>query len=217
MRKEIIQAIIKPYMRSKSFQNKGVLFIKDMGLFQIEVEIQSQRYYKEDNTENFRINYSLFCREFTELSGRKLGFAGGSIKEKSSWIEISPQTDIERLKTWLLCELDSMMDKLENKYSLEYLLEIWKEDSTDLQYPFLLAKNNPERLNEWINEMKLEIQKMDAQLSELSFEKSEQEKRNDCLDKEMRIGGIHMKIDKIVSRKKKIFEAMNLIQCNTNK
>ena len=69
-----------------------------------------------------------------------------------------------------------MMDKLENKYSLEYLLEIWKEDNTDLQYPFLLAKNNPERLNEWINEMKLEIQKMDAQLSELSFEKSEKKK-----------------------------------------
>lgn len=54
----------------------------------------------------------MFCREFTELSGRKLGFVGGSIKEKSSWIKISPQTDIERLKTWLLCELDSMMDKI---------------------------------------------------------------------------------------------------------
>ena len=44
MRKEIIQAIIKPYMKSKAFQNKGMRFIKDMGLFQIEVEIQSQRY-----------------------------------------------------------------------------------------------------------------------------------------------------------------------------
>lgn len=212
MRKEIIQAIIKPYMRSKSFQNKGVLFIKNMGLFQIEVEIQSQRYYKEENTENFRINYSLSCREFTELSGRKLGFAGGSIEEeKSSWIEINPQTDIERLKRWLLYELDSMMDKLENKYSLEYLLEIWEKYDTDLQYPFLLKKVNPKRLDEWINEMKLKIQKMDAKLLELSFEKSEQEKRNDCLDKEMRIGGIHMKIDKIASEKKKIFEAMNLI------
>ena len=34
-------------MKSKAFQNKGMRFIKDMGLFQIEVEIQSQRYYKE--------------------------------------------------------------------------------------------------------------------------------------------------------------------------
>ena len=59
-------------MKSKAFQNKGMRFIKDMGLFQIEVEIQSQRYYKEEHTENFRINYFLFCREFTELSGRKL-------------------------------------------------------------------------------------------------------------------------------------------------
>lgn len=204
-------------MKSKSFQNKGVLFTKDMGLFQIEVEIQSQRYYKEENTENFRINYSLFCHEFTELLGRKLAFAGGSIHEKSSWIEINPQTDIERLKKWLLCELDAMVDKLENKYSLEYLLEIWKEDNTDPQYPFLLEKVNPERVNEWINEKKLEIQKMDAKLLELSFEKSEQEKRNDCLDKEMRIGGIHMRIDKIASKKKRIFEAMGLIQCNANK
>lgn len=214
MRKEIIQAIIKPYMKSMGFKNKGILFTKDMGLFQIEVEIQSQRYYKEENTENFRINYSLFCHEFTELSGRKLAFAGGSIYEKSSWIEINLQTDIERLKKWLLCELDVMVDKLENKYSLEYLLEIWKEDNTDPQYPFLLEKVNPELVNEWINEKKLEIQNLDAKLLELSFEKSEQEKRNDCLDKEMRIGGIHMRIDKIASEKKRIFKAMELIQCN---
>ena len=105
MRKEIIQAIIKPYMKSKEFKNKGILFTKDMGLFQIEVEIQSQRYYKEENTENFRINYSLFCREFTELSDRKLGFAGGSIQEESTWIEINPQTDIERLRRWLYVSL----------------------------------------------------------------------------------------------------------------
>jgi len=217
MRKEIIRTVIKPYMKSKSFQNKGVLFTKDLGLFQIEVEIQSQRYYKEENTENFRINYSLFCSEFTELSGRKSGFAGGSISEKSSWIEINPQTDIERLKRWLLCELDSMMDKLENKYSLEYLLESWKKYNTHLQYPFLLKKVSPERFNEWINEMKLEIQKMDAQLLELSFEKSEQEKRNDCLDKELKIGGIHMKIDKIASKKKEIIDALNLFNVTLTK
>lgn len=204
-------------MKSKGFKNKGILFTKDMGLFQIEVEIQSQRYYKEDNTENFRINYSLFCREFTELSDRKLGFAGGSIQEESTWIEINPQTDIERLKRWLLCELNSMMDKIEYKYSLEYLLEIWEKYNTDLQYPFLLLKNNPERLDEWTSEMKFEIQKLDAKLLELSSEKTEQEKRNDCLDKEMRIGGINMKMDKIASEKNRIFKAMELIQCNANK
>lgn len=216
MRKEIIQAIIKPYMKSKGFKNKGILFTKDMGLFQIEVEIQSQRYYKEENTENFRINYSLFCREFTELSGRKLGFAGGSIQEERTWIEINPQTDIERLKRWLLCELNSMMDKIEYKYSPEYLLEIWEKYNTDLQYPFLLLKNNPERLDEWTSEMKFEIQKLDAKLLELSSEKTEQEKRSDCLDKEMRIGGINMKMDKIASEKNRIFKAMELIQCNAN-
>ena len=85
-------------MKSKAFQNKGMRFIKDMGLFQIEVEIQSQRYYKEEHTENFRINYFLFCREFTELSGRKLSFAGGSIaEEESSWIKINLQRAIKKL------------------------------------------------------------------------------------------------------------------------
>ena len=217
MRKEIIQAIIKPYMKSKKFKNKGILFTKDMGLFQIEVEIQSQRYYKEENTENFRINYSLFCREFTELSNRKLGFAGGSIQEESTWIEINSQTDIERLKRWLLYELNSMMDKIENKYSSEYLLECWKKYNTDLQYPFLLLKNNPERLDEWTSEMKFEIQKLDAKLLELSSEKTEQEKRNDCLDKEMKLDGIHMKINRLVSKKKKILETLDFIQLNANK
>lgn len=188
-----------------------------MGLFQIEVEIQSQRYYKEENTENFRINYSLFCREFTKLSGRKLGFAGGSIQEESTWIEINPQKDIERLKRWLLCELNSMMDKIENKYSLEYLLEIWEKYKTDLQYPFLLLKNNPDRLDEWTSEMKFEIQKLDAKLLELSSEKTAQEKRNDCLDKEMKLGGIHMKINRLVSNRKKILETLDFIQINANK
>ena len=218
MRKEIIQAIIKPYMKSKAFQNKGMRFIKDMGLFQIEVEIQSQRYYKEEHTENFRINYFLFCREFTELSGRKLSFAGGRIaEEKSSWIKINPQTDIERLKSWLLCELDSMLNKLENKYSIEYLLDIWSKDDTDLQYPFLLAKNNPKRLDEWTDKMKFEIQKLDAKLLELSSEKSEQEKRDDCLDKEMRLDGIRMKINRLVSSRKNILGTLDFIQSNANK
>lgn len=54
--------------------------------------------------------------------------------------KINPQTDIERLKSWLLCELDSMLNKLENKYLIEYLLDIWSKYDTDLQYPFLLAK-----------------------------------------------------------------------------
>ena len=193
-------------MKSKAFQNKGMRFIKDMGLFQIEVEIQSQRYYKEEHTENFRINYFLFCREFTELSGRKLSFAGGSIaEEESSWIKINPQTDIERLKSWLLYELDSMLNKLENKYSIEYLLDI------------LLAKNNPKRLDEWTDKMKFEIQKLDAKLLELSSEKSEQEKRDDCLDKEMKLDGIRMKINRLVSSRKNILETLNFIQSNANK
>ena len=187
-------------MKSKAFQNKGMRFIKDMGLFQIEVEIQSQRYYKEEHTENFRINYFLFCRE-----------------EKSSWIKINPQTDIERLKSWLLCELDSMLNKLENKYSIEYLLDIWSKDDTDLQYPFLLAKNNPKRLDEWTDKMKFEIQKLDAKLLELSSEKSEQEKRDDCLDKEMRLDGIRMKINRLVSSRKNILGTLDFIQSNANK
>ena len=205
-------------MKSKSFQNKGMRFTKDMGLLQIEVEIQSQRYYKEEHTENFRINYFLFCREFTELLGKRLSFAGGSIaEEKSSWIKINPQTDIERLKSWLLSELDSMLNKLENKYSMEYLLDIWSKYDTDLQYPFLLAKNNPKQLDEWTDEMKFEIQKLDAKLLELSSEKSEQEKRDDCLDKEMRLDGIRMKINRLVSSRKNILETLDFIQSNANK
>lgn len=210
MRKEIIQAVIKPYMKSQGFKNKGMVFTKDIGLFQIEVEIQNQRYYKEENTENFRINYTLFCREFTDLSGKKMGFAGGSIQEESTWIEISPQRDIEQLKSWLLLELNSMMYKLVNKYTPEYLLGIWEKYNTDLQYPFLLSKNNLERLEVWIDDMKSEIHKMDTKLLGLSFEKSEQEKRSDCLDKEMKISGINMKVDKIVSEKKKIIDAMEI-------
>lgn len=35
-------------------------FTKDIGLFQIEVEIQSQRYYKDKNTKQFQ-NKITFC------------------------------------------------------------------------------------------------------------------------------------------------------------
>ena len=53
-------------------------------------------------------------------------------------------------------------------------------------------------LDEWTDEMKFEIQKLDAKLLELSSEKSEQEKRDDCLDKE-------------------ILETLDFIQSNANK
>ena len=97
------------------------------------------------------------------------------------------------------------------------LLEIREKYNTDLQYPFLLKKVNPEWLNEWMNEMKLEIQKMDAQLLELSLEKSEQEKRNDCLDKEIRLGGVLMRMEDVASRKKRILEVIDFIQVNSYK
>lgn len=216
MRKEIIQTVIKPYMKRKAFKNKGRLFTKDLGLFQIEVEIQSQRYYKDEGSENFRIKYSLVCSELTELSGWALSFTGGSISEESSWIEINQQTDTDRLRKWLLCELDSMMDKFENLYSVEYLLEIWKKYNNDFQYLFLLMKFKPEQLKEWENDKIIEMQNMDAELQKLSYEKSEQEKREDCLDKEMKLGGLQMKIDKILSAKKCVFRAMDFIKCNIN-
>lgn len=65
--------------------------------------------------------------------------------------------------------------------------------------------------------MKFEIQKLDAKLLELSSEKSEQEKRDDCLDKEMRLDGIRMKINRLVSSRKNILETLDFIQSNANK
>ena len=81
----------------------------------------------------------------------------------------------------------------------------------------MLAKNNPKRLDEWTDKMKFEIQKLDAKLLELSSEKSEQEKRDDCLDKEMKLDGIRMKINRLVSSRKNILETLNFIQSNANK
>lgn len=81
----------------------------------------------------------------------------------------------------------------------------------------MLLKNNPERLDEWTSEMKFEIQKLDAKLLELSSEKTEQEKRNDCLDKEMRLDGIRMKINRLASSRKNILETLDFIQSNANK
>jgi len=80
-----------------------------------------------------------------------------------------------------------------------------------------LAKNNPKRLDEWTDKMKFEIQKLDAKLLELSSEKSEQEKRDDCLDKEMRLDGIRMKINRLVSSRKNILGTLDFIQSNANK
>lgn len=78
-------------------------------------------------------------------------------------------------------------------------------------------KNNPKRLDEWTDKMKFEIQKLDAKLLELSSEKSEQEKRDDCLDKEMRLDGIRMKINRLVSSRKNILGTLDFIQSNANK
>ena len=212
MRKEIIKSLIKPFFKDNLYLNKGTKFYKELGFFKIEVEIQSQRYYKDENTENFRINYKLTSAEFEKEEkdySMNHHFYGFDICEKNSWIEINSSTNIENKKNWLKNELEKAELEINDKINPENLLEIWKEYKTNLIYFYLLKKFKPENLQRWIEEITQDIDKIKIELEQLQEKKDTQEKRENSLDKETLLSGINLQIRQKNSQLTKLQNLIN--------
>ncbi len=209
MRNDIIKSLIKPYYRRESYTNKGNKFFKDLGFIQIEIDIQSQRYYKNENSENFRINYNLLCREFKEKYGVNKNFGCHSISEKTSWIEINQNINLKSKKEWLLNELEKTELEVIEKSEANNLINSWKEHETDLRYIFLLDKFKPKEHNLLMEKFNLLLSEIDNKINELLNQKKKQEKRENSLDKELLLKGINLKLKTKNNEKAKIVNILN--------
>lgn len=140
MKKELIKNIIKPFFKKEGFSNKGVNFYKDLGEFELYADLQSQRYYKEENTQNFRINFKLLIKKFTQMTGKTFGVYGGFVPIKGSWIEISPTTDYQEVASWLSNELESVYQKIIQHADLQKLADLYKDDIFHLYHLYFFEE-----------------------------------------------------------------------------
>lgn len=111
MKKDLIKNVIKPFFKTHGFSNKGVNFHKDFDIFSLKVEIQSQRYYKEENVEKFRLNFDLYILDFPEKNKETLFFMACIGEDLGSWITISPSTSYEEISAYLQTKLDETLKK----------------------------------------------------------------------------------------------------------
>lgn len=198
------KTVIKPFFKKNNYTNKGNIFFNDLGLLKVEISIQSQKYDKEDNTENFRIHYQLYCNELEEKLGGRSIFCGGFISNSNSWIIISPSIDITSLKIWLEEELNNVLNKIKLLQDIDYLIEVWKKHEDSIQYAFLLKINKFDAYGFWLEKMEKNIIKIDEELILLNQEKVSELKRKDCLDKELKLDGLYLIIQEKLRKKKSI-------------
>lgn len=203
MKKEIIKSIIKPFFKEKLYKNKGVKFIKNTSFFKIIAEIQAQRYYKKDKSENFRINYELIC----EAYDNEQVFGRLSIPTTESWFEINPRIDIIETQNKIRFELEKSELKITEQATVEQVFKNLSNHPTDLRYVFLLKKFKPELLNNWVNDLKTNIKQNETELNTFYKEREVQMKRKKSLDKEILLDGLNMNI----SEKKRSLEKLKYL------
>jgi hypothetical protein len=164
IQKQIIKEIINPFFKNNGFSRKGVRYIKKLDYFIIEVEIQRQRYDKDEGIENFRINMSVYSENSYRLFYGSMTFGGYSIAGKNSWITTDENTNIDELKIWLNDELNKLPAIFEKYNDIDKIIEenSKSDDYQDgIDYAFLLKDNNK------INEFKLWVENKNEKIEGL--------------------------------------------------
>ncbi|NDV93774.1 hypothetical protein D0T84_02435 [Dysgonomonas sp. 521] len=203
IKKRLIKEVVKPFFKENGFGNKGVNFEKDISLFTIEADIQSQKYYKTEGEENFRINCSVVCPAFNEFCGElpiQQSFGGLVISGDNSWITIKADTGYDGLAAWLKPELDKIKE-LEIRFrNIENIIYALKEEC-GLQYAFLLLhQSRTDELNEWLRYKKEALAKFRSELAAIETEGAILNQKPDSLDKRLKLDGIAMRRNKIGSK-----------------
>lgn len=214
IKKRLIKEVVKPFFKENGFGNKGVNFGKDIALFTIKADIQSQKYYKIQEEENFRINCSVVCPAFNEFC-RELSiqrnFGGLVISGANSWITIKADTGYDGLVAWLESELDKIKEleiRFRNVGNVIYAL---KEDY-GIQYAFLLLhQSRTNELNEWARCKEEALTKFRSELSAIEIEGVILNQKPDSLDKSLKLDGIEMRRNKIRNKIETAQNELNLI------
>ena len=215
IKKELIKKVVNPFFKTNGFVKKGVNFYQDLSYFQIEADIQSQRYYKEEGIENFRINYQIMCSNFTSHYGYKVSFGGGWIAQESSWIRIDSNTQLANLSDWIQKELNKitdLMDIYSNISNIETVIELNK-NVQDIRYAFLLREfKKVKELAEWKALRKNEKTKYLSRMKEVEDNKQNLENRPDSLDKTVRLDGVAMQLRNLSDKIKAIDKELQMIE-----
>jgi glutamate synthase domain-containing protein 2 len=215
IKKELIKKVVNPFFKTTGFTKRGVNFYQDLSYFQIEADIQNQRYYKEQGIENFRINYRISCSHFTSQYGYKECFGGGDIAGETSWVRIDSETQLATLSDWIQKELNKiteLVDIYSDISNIEKIIDLIR-NVQDIRYAFLLREFNKEKeLAEWKALRKEEKTKYLLQVKEVEENKRNLENRPDSLDKTVRLEGVAMQLGSLSDKIKAIDKELQMIE-----
>jgi len=133
MKKRIIKETITPFFKNNGFAKKGVKYFRVADNLIVEAEIQSQRYYTEENVKNFRINISIYPEVELNLPYPSVSFGCHSVMSESSWIAIDENTSFEEMNAELETELDKTLSYIEKNYSLKEMTARAEKDIENLE------------------------------------------------------------------------------------
>ena len=212
LKKELIKKVVTPFFKNNGFLKSGVKFYRNLSFFQIEADIQSQRYYKENGVENFRIHYHISCERFTSFYGRKEYFGGGTIQRESSWITIDDNTELEILSKWIQEELEKISELIDIYSNPEKVIDRLRE-TQDITYAFLLKEFGKDKeLTAWKTLRENERIKYSSRVKEIEEEKQNLENRSDSLDKTVRLEGVAMQLRDLTNKIEKIDKEMRMVE-----
>jgi hypothetical protein len=146
MKKQIIKTIITPFFKNNGFIKKGVKYYKNINHLIIMADIQSQRYYKEEKIEKFRINVSIYP---DNTNGTAITFWTDYIgSPETSWITINGATDIEELKIMVINKLNEKLIIMDRYNNVGNLIKILKIDINETNKIIMEKKNELEKETE---------------------------------------------------------------------
>jgi hypothetical protein len=143
IKKVIIKDIITPFFKNNGFAKKGIKYFKNINHLIIEAGIQSLRYYKKENTDEFRIVIKIYPDNSAVHAN--MYFGGYHIPRESSHIIIDENSDIEELKTNIQNELNNLLVYLTEYNNIEKILYEQKEYIKKLNDEIIEYKNRLKR------------------------------------------------------------------------
>jgi hypothetical protein len=174
MKKQIIKDIITPFFKNNGFVKKGVKYSKNINHLIFIANIQSQRFYKEEKIENFRINIRI-CPDNTNDTSITFWMSSIDFPE-TSWITINETTDMEKLKIGLINKLNERIIIINEYSNVGNLIE--------------KLKCEIDELNKIIIEKKIKLEKEDENINLINILKNtinNYEKRRDIINNWIKI------------------------------
>ena len=133
-KKYIIKHIFTPFFKSNGFTKKGVKYFKDIKHFKIVADIQSLRYRKIENEEEFRLNIKIF------LDTSYIHVGGYCIPSDISHITIDENTNIQKLILSINNDFKELINIFEKYNNVENIIQEQLEEINLLEERIIETK-----------------------------------------------------------------------------